>query len=165
MKKNPNPSVDEIIMEEYDIVKKSKFLRSIGCSAGPKVKNKMKEWTAVYKGPKGTPYEGFLFELNIIFPKDYPNSAPQVECLTPIYHMNISGKNICVSSIKTDWSKAKNISNVLVSIFYILCVPEPKDPYVPALAQLYKDNQKLYEKNARDFCEKHAIKIEEEECF
>lgn len=164
MNKNSKKSVDDIIRDEYDIVKKSKFLRSIGCSAGPKVKNKIKEWTAVYKGPKGTPYEGFLFELNIKFPDNYPNSPPQVECITPIYHMNISGKNICVSSIKGDWTKAKNISNVLVSIFYILCVPKPDDAYLGELASLYNKDQKLYEKKARDFCEKYAIKIEEE-CF
>lgn len=157
-------SVDEIIRKEYDIVKKSKFLRSIGCSAGPKVKSKIREWTAVYKGPKGTPYEGYLFQLNITFPDNYPNSPPIVKCETPIYHMNISNKNICVSSIKQDWGKAKNISNVLVSIFYILSVPKPDDAYIQKLADLYLKNQKLYEQNAREYCEKYAIKIEEE-CF
>ena len=157
-------SLDKIIMDEYDIVKKSKFLRSIECSAGPKIKSKMKEWFAVYKGPKGTPYEGFLFQLNITFPDNYPNSPPTVKCETPIYHMNIKDKNICVSSIKQDWPKAKNISNVLVSIFYILSVPKPDDAYRENLADLYKKDQKLYEKNARDFCEKYATKIEEE-CF
>lgn len=157
-------SVDKIIMDEYDIVKKSKFLRSIGCSAGPKNKSKMKEWVAIYKGPKGTPYEGFLFELNITFRNNYPDSPPIVKCETPIYHMNISGKDICVSSIKKDWHKAKNISNVLVSIFYILCVPKPDDAFRQELANLYLKDQKTYEKNAREFCEKYATKIEEE-CF
>lgn len=48
-----------------------------GCSAGPKGENLM-EWVSSIVGPEDTPYAGGLFNLDVIFPADYPFSPPKV---------------------------------------------------------------------------------------
>lgn len=158
-----NKSAEEILREEWDILKQSGILSQIGCSAGPK-KNKgiynMFFWNALMRGPKNSPYNGYMFNFEINFPTNYPNSPPKVICKTNIYHMNISEKgDICVSSQKGNWKNAKDISTVLLSIFIIFSKPNPDSPLRGDIAQLYKSNPEEYEKKVKEYCENYAIKI------
>jgi len=41
------------------------------------------------EGPRGTPYEGFVFDIRISYPTEYPFKHPKVAFLTPIYHPNV----------------------------------------------------------------------------
>ena len=49
----------------------------------------IKEWHASIQGPKGSPYEGGEFFVEIKFSNNYPFEAPEVRFLTPVYHPNI----------------------------------------------------------------------------
>lgn len=158
-------SVEETLREEWDLLKKSGLLSQIGCTAGPK-KNKgiynMLHWNALIRGPKNSPYNGYMFKFEINFPENYPNSPPKVTCKTNIYHMNISENgDVCVSSIKDNnkWKTAKDISTVLLSIFIIFSKPNPNSPYRGEIAQLYTSDYEQYEKNVKEYCDKYAIKI------
>ena len=160
-----NKSAEEIIREEWDLLKKTGLLSQIGCSAGPKKKTNIFEWNALMRGPKKSPFDGYMFQFEIKFPTDYPNSAPSVFCKTKIYHMNIqdnTGK-VCVSSItnSNDWKRAQDISTVLSSIFIILSKPNPISPYRRDVAKLYNENKQEYEKNVKEWCKQYAIKIPE----
>jgi ubiquitin-protein ligase len=74
--------------------------------------------------------------------------------------MNIStGGKVCVSSVKDEWGKAKNISTVLLSIFIIFSKPNPGSPYRSDIAELYRDNFQEYERRVKEHCAKYAIKI------
>ena len=158
-----NKTAEEILREEWDLLKKSGILNQIGCSAGPK-KNKgiydMFLWNALIRGPKNSPYNGYMFKFEIEFPKDYPNSAPKVKCKSKIYHMNISEDgNICVSSQKSEWKNAKDISTVLLSIFIIFSKPNPDSYLRGDIANLYKSNREEYENKVKEHCKSNAIKI------
>ncbi|KAA6353829.1 MAG: hypothetical protein EZS28_050644, partial [Streblomastix strix] len=37
---------------------------------------------ALVVGPQSTPYEGGLFEFDILFPQQYPTTPPKVEIVT-----------------------------------------------------------------------------------
>ena len=161
---NNEDSPEEIIRKEWDLIKKNPILSEIGCSAGPKKKSNMFEWNAIIRGPKRSPYEGYLFKFSITFPTNYPSSAPKVFCVSPVLHMNISGKGeVCVDSIKKQdaWGKIKDISGVLYSIFVIFNRPNPKSQYNSNIANLYVENKTKYEQEIRDFCQKNAIKLVE----
>lgn len=159
------------LTKEWDLLKTSGLLSQIACSAGPQIIKRnndrkplynMFKWNATMKGPKKSPYEGFLFKFEITYPPTYPNDPPTVTCKTKIYHMNISTDgDVCVSSIKEKegWVKAGDISSVLLSIFVILGRPNTESPYRSSLAELYIKNNQEYRNNAREECKKYATQI------
>jgi len=127
------------------------------CSAGPK-NNQLNLWSATIFGPKDTPYEGGVFNLEIRFTKDYPFKPPLVKFITPIYHCNISScGGICLDILKQNWSPALTISKLLISICSLLSEPNPSDPLVPSIARLYKENKLVHDTNAREYTLKYAL--------
>jgi ubiquitin-conjugating enzyme (huntingtin interacting protein 2) len=52
-------------------------------------------------GPEGTPYEGGVFDVDILIPKQYPFEPPKMQFITRIWHPNISSQTgaICLVSL------------------------------------------------------------------
>ena len=127
------------------------------CSAGPINDKDITHWQDTIFGPIGTPYEGGVFELDIQFTNDYPFKPPKVIFKTPIYHCNINKQGgICLDLLKNNWSPALNIGKLLLSICSLLADPNPEDPLVPEIAQLFKKNRELHDMNARTYTLKYA---------
>ena len=128
----------------------------VNCSAGPN-NNDLFNWEATIIGPTETPYEGGIFKLKILFPADYPFKPPKITFETPIYHPNINANGgICLDILKDQWSPALNITKVLLSICSLLDEPNPDDPLVPDIAQLFKSNKAEFTRLAREHTIKHA---------
>ena len=126
------------------------------CSAGPEGED-LYRWSGVIMGPTDSPYSGGVFNLNIIFPIDYPFKSPTVNFTTKIYHPNISSAGtICLDILKSNWSPALTISKVLLSICSLLTDPNPNDPLVPEIADLYRKDKAAYEKEAREWTNMYA---------
>lgn len=126
------------------------------CSAGIQGDDIL-HWVATIHGPKGSPFEGGIFELDIKFTQQYPFKPPTIKFKTPIYHPNIDRRgNICLDILKDQWSPALRVSQVLLSICSLLTDPNPDDPLDPDIAHMYKNNKLLYEVKAREWTEKYA---------
>lgn len=127
------------------------------CSAGPVSEAKLDKWKATIMGPKGSPFDGGIFNLDITFPSNYPFRAPIVKFTTKMYHPNINrGGDICLDILKDQWSPALSVSKVLLSICSLLTDPNPNDPLDPDAARKYKDNRVEYDKIVREFTQKYA---------
>ena len=114
----------------------------VNCSAGPTNEQDQFHWQATIMGPDDSPYTGGVFFLNIHFPPDYPFKPPKVTFTTKIYHANINANgSICLDILKDQWSPALTISKVLLSISSLLTDPNPDDPLVPEIANLFKSNR------------------------
>ena len=125
-------------------------------SAGPSGDN-LYLWDATIMGPTKTPFEGGVFRLKIEFPVDYPYKPPKCQFLTKIYHPNINSAGaICLDILKTQWSPALTIGKVLLSICSLLTDPNPNDPLVPEIANVYKTNRAEYDKQAKLHTLKYA---------
>ena len=122
------------------------------CSAGPISKDDLTKWQATIFGPEGTPYHMGIFKLNITFTNEFPFKPPKIYFKTPIYHCNINKRGgICLDILKEAWSPALTLDKVLLSICSLLSDPNPDDPLVPELANLYKKNRAKYDSNAREY--------------
>ena len=129
----------------------------VNCSAGPTNEQDQFHWQATIMGPDDSPYTGGVFFLNIHFPPDYPFKPPKVTFTTKIYHANInSNGSICLDILKDQWSPALTISKVLLSISSLLTDPNPDDPLVPEIANLYKNNRAMHDQTAREWTQRYA---------
>ena len=129
----------------------------VNCSAGPTNEQDQFHWQATIMGPDDSPYTGGVFFLNIHFPPDYPFKPPKVTFTTKIYHANInSNGSICLDILKDQWSPALTISKVLLSISSLLTDPNPDDPLVPEIANLYKTNRAQHDQTAREWTQRYA---------
>eukprot|EP00762_Andalucia_godoyi_P007260 ANDGO_08033.mRNA.1 Ubiquitin-conjugating enzyme E2 4 len=127
------------------------------CSAGPQGDD-LFQWQATIMGPSDSPYAGGVFFLNIHFPTDYPFKPPKVQFTTKIYHPNINSTgSICLDILRDQWSPALTISKVLLSICSLLTDPNPDDPLVGEIAQMYKSDKARYEATAREWTRKFAM--------
>jgi ubiquitin-conjugating enzyme E2 D/E len=69
--------------------------------AGPLNQKNLYEWQGVLIGPPESPYEGGVFFLKIVFPKEYPFKPPTLNFITKIYHPNINNEGeICLDILK-----------------------------------------------------------------
>jgi len=121
------------------------------CSAGP-IGDDIFNWQATIIGPEGSPYHGGVFTLSIVFSNEYPFKPPKCNFITKIYHPNINSHGgICLDILKDNWSPALTVSKLLLSICSLLGDPNPDDPLVLEIAQLYKTNKEEYNKRAKEF--------------
>ncbi len=126
------------------------------CSAGL-LSNDLFIWQATIIGPTETPYEGGIFRLKMVFQPDYPFKAPSVTFTTRIYHPNINDNgSICLDILKNEWSPVLTVSKLLLSICSLLNEPNPNDPLMPSIANLYKTNREQFNANAREYTLKYA---------
>ena len=122
----------------------------LNVSAGPIDDSNLYIWEATIIGPEDSPYSGGIFNLSIEFPTNYPFKPPKVKFNTPIYHPNINrAGSICLDILNVSWSPVLTISKLLLSICSLLTDPNPNDPLVIDIANLYKTNKEEYIKQAR----------------
>lgn len=121
------------------------------CSAGP-VDDDLFHWQATIIGPEDSPYHGGVFLINIHFSSDYPFKPPKCQFLTKIYHPNINSQGgICLDILKDNWSPALTVSKLLLSICSLLTDPNPDDPLVLDIAEIYKKDRQLYIEKAKEY--------------
>ena len=130
------------------------------CSAGPVDDNNFYEWQATIMGPRESPYQDGVFYLSITFPEEYPFKPPMIKFITKIYHCNINSRgSICLDILKNEWSPALTISKVLLSICSLMTDPNPDDPLVTEIAELYTNNRTLHDEKARTYTIQYASQI------
>jgi len=142
------------LSREYELLKKEPI---DNVTAGPVDEKDLTKWYATIHGPTDTPYEGGVFNVGLEIPSDYPFKPPKVFFQTPIYHPNISPKGaICLDILKNEWSPTLNIQKVLLSLCSLLSDPNPDDPLVPSIAQIYKSNKTEFNRLAKEYTIKYA---------
>ncbi|KAJ1604781.1 UBA and UBC domain-containing protein [Cryptosporidium canis] len=129
------------------------------------IDNRTDNFLGIIRGPVGTPYEGGIFQLDIIVPKEYPYEPPKVKFVTRIWHPNISSQTgaICLDILKDAWSPALTLRTVMLSIQALLSAPEPNDPQDALVASLYKSDYNKYIETAKSWTQMYAKPISRED--
>ncbi|KAG7397991.1 ubiquitin-conjugating enzyme E2 K [Phytophthora boehmeriae] len=129
-----------------------------GVTAVPVSADSISDLRGTIQGPPGTPYEGGVFDLEIVIPSKYPFEPPQMRFLTKIWHPNISSQTgaICLDILKDQWSPALTIKTALLSIQALLSAAEPTDPQDAEVAKMYLHDQEQFLNTARFWTESYA---------
>ena len=108
------------------------------------------KWTITMQGPDDSPYQEGTFKLSVEFPSNYPFAPPSINFITKIYHCNVNNSGgICLDILKDQWSPALTINKVVLSIISLLNDPNPDDPLIPEIAQIYLNDRAQYIENAK----------------
>ena len=129
------------LLHEYDLIQKTDLLDTINGKAEP-INKDFFNWKASFSGPKAIPYERGLYFIQNKIPFEYPNSPPQVQMRTPIYHVNIrpSDDHIC-SEYLNKWKPENSILEIIYIVWGILAEENPHSAYYPP------DRRKAYNFN------------------
>ena len=138
-------------------------IAAIGVCVGIPDENNPYEWRCTMIGPNDTSFAGGLFYLKIKFPKDYPDKAPEVLFVTPIYHVNVNHisqpgcplGHICLSTLNF-WNKEYRMREVLTNIFALFYMGNPESPYGIDRQNEMVNHQDLFERKVRFFTNKYA---------
>ena len=96
--------------------------------------------------------------MKLVLSEDYPNSPPRGFFLTKIYHPNVANNgDICVNTLKKDWSAEVTLKHVLQVIRCLLIVPFPESSLNDEAGKLFMESYDEFAVRARIMTEVHAI--------
>ena len=136
---------------------------TIGANVGMPDPNNPYVWQCTMMGPSDTSFGGGLFYLKIIFPKDYPQHAPEVLFVTPIYHINVNHINqptcplghICINTLN-HWHTEYRMREVLMNIFALFYMGNAESPFGRDRQAEMMGNRQLFEEKIKYFTQKYA---------
>ena len=84
------------------------------------------KWDVKIHGPKDSPYDGGVFDINVTFPPRYPFQEPRLHFKTPIYHFNVGEGHGYVRGLHTieNWSAALTVNKVLMDVQEMMRMPQ-----------------------------------------
>jgi len=116
------------LRQQEDRIKKE---MPMGASAGADEGNACL-WVAQIFGPSETLFDGGMFQVEFVFPPDFPDAPPFVHFLTPIYHPQISSQGIPFLRSLIMWNqvdpKEKTIGALLQSLITLLASEPSPEP-------------------------------------
>jgi len=91
------------------------------CPVGGDLDASPLRWEASLSGPAGGPYEGALFQLDIVVPRDYPFRPPQVSFATPVFHPSVApGGGVDADFLHERWSPSLSLPGLVRAIHALL---------------------------------------------
>lgn len=109
-------------------------------------------WECAIPGKKGTPWEGGLYKLRMLFKEDYPSTPPKCKFEPPLFHPNVypSG-TVCLSLLdeEKDWRPAITIKQILLGIQELLNEPNIRDPAQAEAYTIFCQNRQEYERRVK----------------
>lgn len=164
------------IIKEYESLRKLHKEGTINqLKSFPKGKKTMTHLAIGFKGPRGTPYVGGKYKLELKFGTNYPYKPPFVRLHTPIWHPNFwpnpkeypGKRNICLALVDNDligkpdgWSPSKNINTVIYSILAMFNIDgafiNPNDVFNKKAAIEFLNNKRKFVKKAKSINKKYA---------
>ena len=105
------------------------------------------KWNITIEGPEDYPYNQKRLNITLIFPPTYPTNPPLAKFTNKMFHPNVdkSGE-ICISTLKKDWSPVFTPEVVVLSIISLLLEPNPDDPLNEKASEMFLNNRKEYNK-------------------
>ena len=155
----------EIIKKEFEELNANP-IPNLGYSIQLSDKDNIFEWDITLLGAPDSIYARGIFHIKLIFSDDFPNKAPELFFLTPIYHVdvnpyksNLLGEvhlgHLSVSFINW-WKSEFTIKEILTKLYAVFYLQEPDSPYGIDRIEEFRYNRPLYNIKAKYFTKKYA---------
>ena len=109
------------------------------------------------EGPTATPYEGGIFRCKLVIGSEFPAAPPRGLFLTKIFHPNVAPNGeICVNTLKKDWTPDVGLMHVLQVIRCLLIVPFPESALNEEASRLFLESYEEYARRAALMTSVHA---------
>lgn len=158
-------------MSSFELLKQYKYadcdtIHNLGYSIKLFKEDDIYEWDVVLLGAPDSLYNGGIFHIKLSFPKDYPNSKPEVIFLTPIYHLNVNPLklegneieplgHVSVSFINW-WNPKTTVKEILIQLYSIFYLQTNDSPYGLDRSIEFLENRPLYDMKTKYFTKKYA---------
>jgi ubiquitin-conjugating enzyme E2 S len=110
------------------------------------------------EGPTATPYEGGVFRCKLVIGSEFPTAPPRGFFLTKIFHPNVAPSgDICVNTLKKDWTPDLGLMHVLQVIRCLLIVPFPESALNEEASRLFLESYEEYSRRATLVTSIHAM--------
>ena len=93
-------------------------------------------------------YCGGKFEFEIKA-KDYPQNAPNVTCITEIYHPNIDDQGEICLNLFSEWVETNTLEDCVQGLLFLLYNPNLDDPLNPLFDPEYDTDLEVFAENVR----------------
>ncbi len=132
--KKSQPYALRRLMKDLQEIEKNQ-IPTVGVTARPQNDN-MYIWHANLRGPDGTPYEGGVFHLVMVFPTKYPHEPPTITLSTPIPHPCVVGNTVKLDMLDSSrkgvyegWTSGYSVLSILLQLqsFLFEVPPDYKD--------------------------------------
>eukprot|EP00899_Mesostigma_viride_P014044 jgi/Mesvir1/22640/Mv14075-RA.1 len=115
-------------------------------------------WKCKIPGPKGTPWEGGLYPLTLLFSEDYPSKPPKCSFPEGFFHPNVypSGK-VCLSIVNESegWKPAITVRQILVGIQELLGTPNNHSPAQEPAYHMLRQDPAAYNRRVKEEAKKY----------
>ena len=157
-------NTQSMLQKEFEYIQNNPNT-SIGCTVGLFNNNDYFNWKISLVGAKDSVYAGGLFFLKISFPNDYPSSAPKINFITPIYHLNVcplegTNSNETLGYIRENtinfYNPPSTPIEIITKLYAIFYVHNPSASFLIDRVTEYKSNPQLFETKAKYFTQKYA---------
>uniref|UniRef100_A0A7S0V1Z9 E2 ubiquitin-conjugating enzyme n=1 Tax=Polytomella parva TaxID=51329 RepID=A0A7S0V1Z9_9CHLO len=120
--------------------------------------NSLQKLTGYFPGPKDTPYEDGVFQVDIALDENYPFTPPKMRFVTKVWHPNVSSQNgaICLDILKDQWSPALTLRTALLSLQSLLASPQPNDPQDGVVANQFLSSYSVFAAQAKKWTDAYA---------
>ena len=122
----------------------------------------LREWIAAIRGPPGSYYDGYIFDVEITVPEQYPFVPPSMKFLNKIYHPNIlfTSGEVCIDILSKDWTPAWDLESACRAILSILGEPNADSPLnCDAGNMLRAGDFVAFRSISKMYCDEFATKI------
>eukprot|EP00742_Colponemidia_sp_Colp-10_P000441 GILJ01000482.1.p1 GENE.GILJ01000482.1~~GILJ01000482.1.p1 ORF type:complete len:172 (+),score=20.08 GILJ01000482.1:88-603(+) len=117
------------------------------------------DFNVKFYGPKGSPYDGGVWQVHVDLPDQYPYKSPSIGFCNRIFHPNVDemSGSVCLDVINQTWSPMFDLINVFeVFLPQLLLYPNPTDPLNGEAAALLMREPEKYTNKVREYVNKYA---------
>jgi len=131
------------------------------------------KWTVWIEGPRPGVFENGIFEMELVFPRDFPMSPPDLRFVSEFWHPNVyHDGRVCISILhppiddpmsgelpQERWLPTQTVSTIILSVLSILDAPNFSSPANVDASVEWKQSPEAFLRRTKHLVEKARTRI------